>query len=501
DVDGDGDLDALVANTLGSPLGAQSRLYLNGGTGGFTDATATNLPAISGSAYAASLGDLDADGDLDSIFGIVGPLPGPPNLLLLNTGGGVFADATATNFPAAPPPYGTQSAALALGDVDGDGDLDAYAGNGWPPIPRQDRLYLNDGTAMFTDVTAISLPALPGSAALAIGDVDGDGDLDAFVGGVQEHLYLNDGVGIFTDLTSTNLPVLSDATSSVALADVDGDGDLDALSGNYGQDRLFVNGGTGVFADVTATNLPVFSGDTRGIGLGDVEGDGDLDAFLGTYGLGSRLYLNGGTGVFADATATNLPLLPDLTLAVALADVEGDGDLDAFTGNHGQSRQLLNAGSGAFADATATDLPPLSESTLAVAVGDLDGDGDLDVYTGVVGQDRIYTNLSRQLAWRGIPRAGKPLTLDVRGPASGTWLLAASAGSASLPLPPFGTLRLLPSTLFIVAGGVLDPQGRADVSFLVPANPALVGLSFYWQAVVGPPPRFTNLEVTTVTNL
>ncbi|HKB15501.1 MAG TPA: hypothetical protein VKF62_05515, partial [Planctomycetota bacterium] len=68
-------------------------------------------------------------------------------------------------------------------------------------------------------------------------------------------------------------------------------------------------------------------------------------------------------------------------------------------------------------------------------------------------------------------------------------------------LPPFGTLRLDLPTMFLVAGGPLDPQGRATLTFPVPANPTLVGLSLYWQAVVGPPFRFTNLEITTVTGL
>jgi hypothetical protein len=80
-------------------------------------------------------------------------------------------------------------------------------------------------------------------------------------------------------------------------------------------------------------------------------------------------------------------------------------------------------------------------------------------------------------------------------------LLAASPGTGNLPLPPFGTLRLALPTLFIVAGGVLDAQGRADLTLPVPANPALIGLSLYWQALVGPPFRLTNLEITTVTGL
>ncbi|MGH7149418.1 MAG: FG-GAP-like repeat-containing protein, partial [Planctomycetota bacterium] len=71
------------------------------------------------------------------------------------------------------------------------------------------------------------------STSLALGDVDGDGDLDALVGSAsfsgvsgQVRLSLNDGTGILTDVTSTGLPSPTDNTTAVALGDLDGDGDL-----------------------------------------------------------------------------------------------------------------------------------------------------------------------------------------------------------------------------------------------------------------------------------
>jgi hypothetical protein len=72
------------------------------------------------------------------------------------------------------------------------------------------------------------------------------------------------------------------------------------------------------------------------VALGDVDGDGDLDALIGNGGLRearNRLYLNDGAGHFADVTLSKLPREVDVTLSLALADVDGDGDLDALIGN------------------------------------------------------------------------------------------------------------------------------------------------------------------------
>ncbi|MCI0586799.1 MAG: VCBS repeat-containing protein [Planctomycetes bacterium] len=518
DVDGDGDLDALFGNF------GQDRLCLNDGTAAFSDVSASGLPSLFDGVRDVALGDVDADGDLDAWVATAGLFPGPlqpaPDRLYLNDGTGAYADATATSLPA----LLDLTEAVALGDVDGDGDLDAFLGNtasDTDPFPGdQNRLYLNSGTGVFTDATATNVPAvLDHTHAVALGDVDGDGDLDAFVGnhssgvGGFERLHLNNGSGVFSDATTTNLPFTVNATEAVALGDVDGDGDLDAFVGNDGdsplgqQNRLYLNAGTGVFTDATSTHLPALFDPTQDVALGDLDGDGDLDALVGnsslTGGSGQdRLLLNDGTGVFTDFTTTSLPARNERTNAVVLGDFDEDGDLDVLLVDLGQDRLYSNTGAGIFTDVTGYDLPSLLDGGDAVALGDLDGDGDLDAFVGNSSHpSRLYVNLTRQLAWRGIPRAGKPLTFELRGTANGLWLLGVSLASASLPLPPLGTLRLDPSTLSVVASGSLDPQGRTTVSYLVPSNPVFVGTSLYWQAVVGPPLRFTNLEVTTVTNL
>ncbi|MCI0587665.1 MAG: VCBS repeat-containing protein [Planctomycetes bacterium] len=542
DVDGDGDLDVWVGTF------AQDRLFVNDGTGVFSDAT-SQLPAMLGWTLTVAFGDVDADGDLDVLIAKAGE-----KRLQLNDGSGVFLDATSRL-----PSSRDRTAGLGLGDIDGDGDLDALTGNGGTSGPGDlVRLYLNDATGLFNDAT-IQLPAIPSSTAgVALADVDADGDLDALIGSVgQDRLYLNTGSGVFNDATiqlpampgSTTavaaadvdsdgdldawladiaqnrlylnngagtysnapgqVPVILDQTLAVALGDVDGDGDLDALTGTTGslggQNRLFLNNGSGVFSNGTS-QLPTMLDLTRAVSLGDLDADGDLDALIGNSALGAvpggqdRLLLNNGSGVFTNAPG-QLPLVFDYTQAIAIGDMDDDGDLDAVFGNSlgQQNRLYLNAGSGVLSDATA-QLPALADDTYSLALGDLDGDGDLDVWVGNDGEDRLLSNLGRQLAWRGIPRVGKPLLLDLYGPASGGWLLAASLGSSSLDLPPFGTLRIDPLGLLFLGAGSFDPQGRASVILPIPQNAALVGLTLYWQAVVGGPFSFTNLEGTTFTN-
>src|SRR5262249_32687450 len=159
-----------------------------------------------------------------------------------------------------------------------------------------------------------------------------------------------------------------------------------------------------------------------------------------------------------------------------------------------------------FTDVTATDLPPLLGYTGKVAIGDLDGDGDLDVFAPNYGQQsRVYTNLSRQLSWRGVPRLGKPLDPDLRRPAGGPTLLRAARAAANLSVPPFGTLRLDPASLVVVAAGAFDAQGRGHLAQRLPANPTLVGASIRVQALVGNPlgnlPLLGNVQTLTATRL
>jgi hypothetical protein len=217
------------------------------------------------------------------------------------------------------------------------------------------------------------------------------------------------------------------------------------------------------------------------------------------------LYINDGKGNFTNESF-RLPSSPSSKYFAIALDVDGDGDEDLLNAPGGSDFQLMiNDGKGYFSDGAAFvdtigSVWHWNGAGQMVAV-DIDNDDDMDFVLAAEQQTRTVFNLSRQLAWRAIPRVGKSLTMDLYGPTNGQYLLAASRLTTSIPMPPYGILRIFPSTIIYQSNGNLDNNGRSSVSFNVPSTPALVGVSLYWQAVVGPMARLSNLEITTFTDL
>ncbi|MBL8000321.1 MAG: T9SS type A sorting domain-containing protein [Flavobacteriales bacterium] len=279
------------------------------------------------------------------------------------------------------------SGSSASGDIDGDGDNDLLM-VGLDP-GRQTALYLNDGFGAFTEVTT-PFPEASSSVTRFV-DLDGDADLDLFFSGmgfsVQEfaHIYLNDGQGAFTLLPNPALPQFQG--TGVAIGDVDGDDDQDLLltvkdENNTFLADIFLNDGNGVFS---AASSNVFTPvEFAAVTFIDAEGDGDLDAIIaGTQQNGdpsTMLYLNDGAGDFtADGTNTFVPLNAS---DVDAADTDGDGDMDILmsgTTDPFAVRTILylNDGTGLFTELVATGLQDTFAGTNVVE--DLDNDGDQDL--------------------------------------------------------------------------------------------------------------------------
>ncbi|MDZ4829950.1 MAG: FG-GAP-like repeat-containing protein [Phycisphaerae bacterium] len=336
DIDGDGDLDILWANGQAySSAGAalKPRVYVNDGTGVFTDQTDVRVAGITGWTRGIEAGDMDGDGDWDLI------LPQDFNkkpILLKNDGTGVF-----TNASAQLPSINLSSSRAQFGDIDNDGDLDLilcnsgtatrFSTNGRP------RIYLNDGTGTFTDAPAAQTPAanVPEQMDILFFDCDNDLDLDIYVGSraSASQLWINNGAGTYTKLAA-GMPV-GGASYSYDSADIDGDGDMDLIGVNSapGNQELLLKNANGLGTSwTTVSNLitPNPSVDDNDSRFFDIDFDGDLDLVVGSLGSTERIYQNNGTGAFAQAVGA-ITAVSDASLDVKVADLNADGRVDIVT--------------------------------------------------------------------------------------------------------------------------------------------------------------------------
>ncbi|MGF1496276.1 MAG: FG-GAP-like repeat-containing protein, partial [Elainellaceae cyanobacterium] len=340
DVDGDGDLDALVTANAANPTG--NKFYIN--TNGHFIESSASLPA--NDSRSASLGDFDRDGDLDVLIAN----DDGDNFVYLNQGNGTFD-------PGISLADGLRSRGVATGDLDGDGDLDAFVINFQTPS----RVYLNDGSGGFMDsgqALGDTVGTTDRGADVVLGDLDGDGDLDAIVAetGQTSYIWVNQGeaqAGVEGEFSLGASLGSFDATA-IALGDLDGDGDLDAVmvSNAGGEDSIWFNDG-GVFteSDQTTGYFEFDSGRRRDVALGDVDGDGDLDIAVATQDA-NRIWLNDGSGSF---TSNGQFLSPEENYGIALGDVDRDGDLDLLANNTTSARWYANQVVPIGVDSTTSD--------------------------------------------------------------------------------------------------------------------------------------------------
>ncbi|HHZ65068.1 MAG TPA: hypothetical protein EYN51_06170, partial [Flavobacteriales bacterium] len=286
DLDGDGDLDAWVANSVNQA----NRVWINQGgvQGGVAGNFLDSGQALGNSySYGVALGDLDGDGDLDAW---VANYDSQPNRVWINDGLGNFTDSGQALGD-------SESIDVSLGDLDGDGDLDAWVVNENQP----NRVWINQGgdqggvTGDFAD----SGQALGDSRSLGVslGDLDGDGDLDAWVVNDNQpnRVWINQGGdqgGVTGNFADSGQALGNSRSTSVALGDLDGDGDLDAWVANWQNraNRVWINDGLGNFAD---SGQGIGSSVSTDVSLGDLDGDGDLDAWVANWGWqANRVYMN-----------------------------------------------------------------------------------------------------------------------------------------------------------------------------------------------------------------
>ncbi len=446
DVDNDGDLDVyLVQGRMPAPDGdpaaaifppakgepLRDRLYRNdleiAADGSrrlrFTDVTAASGLENPAFGMGVAAGDFDNDGRTDLYVTNFGP-----NRLWRNNGPDAGGTVTFTDVTAA---SGTGdrrwSTSAAFVDVDADGRLDLYVVNYVDfrianhetcvnelgeieycgPLsyePETDRLFRNlgvgaDGLVTFADVSAAAgLVAAPGPGLGVVStDLDGDGRIDVVVANDQarNHLWINrTGAG----------------------------GPDDERPGRVRRVRLHEEAllrGSAVDAEGMAQA-------SMGVAAGDVDNDGDDDLFM-THLLRevNTLYLNDGSGYFADRTSASglgTPSIGYTAFGVALLDVDNDGWLDVLTVNGevrtipelraagdpwplAQPNQLFLNRGGTFVEA-GERAPVLAEPRVSrgAVVGDVDNDGDADVMvTNAAGAVQLLINqVGADSHWLGL---------------------------------------------------------------------------------------------------
>ena len=383
DYDRDGWLDLLLVqgSTVEKALAGEKAtpaLFHNRGDGTFEDVTSRSGLAGGAWGMGVTFGDYDNDGDADVYLTQLGP-----DLLYRNNGDGTFTDVTERSGIRAD----GWSTSASFGDCDGDGLLDLYVAG-----------YLDYGPSHLPpktrDCTYLGTPVLCGPRGLE---------------GARDYLYRNRGGGVFEDVTQTSGAVDKDRYYGLGVlwSDLDGDGDLDLFVGNDATPNyLFENLGDGKFEDIGFISGVAVSADgneqaSMGVDSGDYDNDGRLDLFLTHFASDySTLYHNEGGLMFTDVSGQAGLKDPEWSLVAwgtRFMDVNLDGWKDLLHANghvypyleHSDKTEqfrepaslYLNRGNGTFVDVSKSAGSGFVQPLVGrgVAFGDYDNDGDLDL--------------------------------------------------------------------------------------------------------------------------
>ena len=270
---------------------------------------------------------------------------------------------------------------VALGDVDGDGWCDVFVS----ALEGRVALFRNLGGWRFTNVTAAAGLDLPGnySSGATLADVEGDGDLDLLLNGIDTgtRLFLNQGRGQFSAAPDSGLAQRHGATTST-LADIDGDGFLDLYVANYRTNTVRSTGF--VLLNVGGRRMipPAERDHLELTPSGRVLEHGEAHFLYRNDGRGRFRAVSWTDGTFRDEDGRPLAAAPrDWGLTAAFRDLNGDGVPDLYVCNdfHSPDRVWLNDGQGRFRAVPRLAFRHSATFSMAVDFADVDRDGRDDL--------------------------------------------------------------------------------------------------------------------------
>ena len=425
DIDGDTDLDAFIGNKAGTLDFYQNTGTINSPTFVLQAPANNPLSAVNTGSFAApNFVDIDGDGDFDAFVSNNAPaiMGGNGQInFYRNEGTNLapnFVEITGNNSPVNALPIG-RNPLISFVDQDNDGDLDLFVGSQLGMI----QYYRNTGTSI-APIYQLAPTADNPFDGLDVGrniaiipnpcfvDINGDGNKDVFLGsidGVVNYLESDPNI-VCSDFIYNKIPDSENPTSSIDVTayaepdfvDIDGDGDADLFVANsLGQINFFQNNGnvnTPNFTPITGGGNPfngIDVGDIATIDFVDINKDGLQDAFIGEESGNINFFQNNGTAAnpnYIQVIGSGNPfdgVVAGMQSSPAFADIDKDGDLDAFVGNlDGQILFFRNDGTPTvpnytqFTDTTNPFFGVDLDGKFTPDFGDIDNDGDLDAIIG-----------------------------------------------------------------------------------------------------------------------